>query len=124
MEARFSPAITRRQSPPSTLRRLPACAAAECGLWLGASDRETGLHYRKRHEANVIATLRGVLSSRGEDHGCSSRRAWRSALAPGARARASAARRGARPRRRRDLPERPLAPRREVAGALADGARA
>jgi hypothetical protein len=62
MKARFSPAITRRQSPPAALRRLPACAAAACGLWLGASDRELGPHYWKGHGlvAIVVALPAGA----------------------------------------------------------------
>jgi hypothetical protein len=47
MIGRLSPAITLRHEPPSALHRLPACAAAEGGPWLGADDRETGQHYRK-----------------------------------------------------------------------------
>ncbi len=43
------PAITRRQSPPSPLPRLPALAADECGLWLGARDPETRQHHWKEH---------------------------------------------------------------------------
>jgi hypothetical protein len=34
----FWPAITLRQSPPSSLPRLTALAADECELWLGARD--------------------------------------------------------------------------------------
>src|SRR5213596_1102772 len=45
----FWPAITRRQSPPSLLPRLPALAASECGLWLGARDPETRRHYWTEH---------------------------------------------------------------------------
>src|SRR5437764_15485382 len=47
--AGFWPAITRRQSPPSLLPRLPALAASECGLRLGARDPETRRHYWKGH---------------------------------------------------------------------------
>src|SRR6266508_2381583 len=43
------PAITRRQSPPSSLPRLLALAADECGLWLGARDPETRQHHWKEH---------------------------------------------------------------------------
>jgi len=45
MHAGFWPAITRRQSPPSLLPRLPALAASECGLWLDARDPETRQHH-------------------------------------------------------------------------------
>src|SRR5439155_822072 len=48
--AGFWPAITRRQSPPSSLPRLPALAADECGLWLGARDPETRQHHWKEHQ--------------------------------------------------------------------------
>src|SRR5205823_11536943 len=47
IHAGFWPAITRRQSPPSLLPRLPALAASECGLWLGARDPETRRPYWK-----------------------------------------------------------------------------
>src|SRR6058998_1420877 len=43
------PAITRRQSPPSPLPRLPALAADECGLWLGARDPEARQHHWQEH---------------------------------------------------------------------------
>src|SRR5439155_21571095 len=49
IHARFWPAITRRESPPSSLPRLLAWAADECGLSLGASDPEAGRHYWKGH---------------------------------------------------------------------------
>jgi hypothetical protein len=45
----FSPAITRRQSPPSPLPRFPTLATDERRLWLGARDPEAGHHYLKRH---------------------------------------------------------------------------
>jgi UDPglucose 6-dehydrogenase len=47
--AGFWPAITRRQSPPSPLARQTSLAAVECGLWLGARDRETRQHHRQGH---------------------------------------------------------------------------
>ena len=43
------PAITRRQSSPSLLPRLPALPASECDLWLGARDPEPRQHYWKEH---------------------------------------------------------------------------
>jgi len=49
MDARFWPDITLHQSPPSPLLRRPACAADECGLWLGASDPEFDHHHRQWH---------------------------------------------------------------------------
>src|SRR5439155_16059050 len=52
MVACLSPAITPRQSPPSPLPRQPAWAADECGLWLGAIDREPGHHHWQGHYAN------------------------------------------------------------------------
>ena len=49
MVALFSPAITRRRSPPTPLPRRPALAAGACGLRLGAPDREPRPHSRKEH---------------------------------------------------------------------------
>src|SRR5919197_5971414 len=43
------PAITRRESPPSPLPRLPTLAAGECGLSLGARDPETRQHCLSGH---------------------------------------------------------------------------
>jgi hypothetical protein len=45
----LSPAITRRQSPPSPSPRQTSLAAVECGLWLGAHDREASQHHQKGH---------------------------------------------------------------------------
>ena len=36
-------------SRPARLPRPPAWAADECGLWLGAGDREPGQHHWERH---------------------------------------------------------------------------
>src|SRR5205823_7673030 len=47
--AGFWPAITRRQSPPSLLPRLPALAASECGVWPGARDPEARRHHWTGH---------------------------------------------------------------------------
>src|SRR5436309_14960076 len=54
IHAGFWPAITRRQSPPSLLPRLPALAASECGLWLGARDPEARRHYWKGHGVTLV----------------------------------------------------------------------
>ena len=43
------PAITRRQSPPSSSPRSTDLASSECDLWLGTRDPETRRHYRKGH---------------------------------------------------------------------------
>ena len=40
---------SRRQSPPSLLPRLPALAATECGLWLGAREPEIRQRHWKGH---------------------------------------------------------------------------
>ncbi len=48
--AGFSPAITRRQSPPSLSPMLhSALASSECGLWLGTRDREARRRHWKGH---------------------------------------------------------------------------
>src|SRR5215211_6030201 len=44
MHAGFWPAITRRQSPPLSLTRLPASSADKCDLWLGAREPEPRRH--------------------------------------------------------------------------------
>src|SRR5712691_7347050 len=49
IHARFWPAITRRERPPSPLHRPPACAAEECDLSLGARDPEARQHYWQGH---------------------------------------------------------------------------
>src|SRR2546427_3783198 len=54
IHAGFRPAITRRQSPPSLLPRLPALAAVECGLWLGARDPEARRHYWQGPELEAL----------------------------------------------------------------------
>jgi hypothetical protein len=54
MHVGFWPAITRRQSPPSFLPRLPALAANECGLWLGARDPETRQHHWQGHSLVAV----------------------------------------------------------------------
>src|SRR5438128_5313432 len=62
IHAGFRPAITRRQSPPSLLPRLPALAASECGLWLGARDPEARRHYWKGHGVTLVGE--GLQQSR------------------------------------------------------------
>src|SRR5205814_8200874 len=56
IHAGFWPAITRRQSPPSLLPRLPALAASEYDLWLGACDPEA----RRRLLEGALPTDRGA----------------------------------------------------------------
>src|SRR5207245_6488344 len=62
IHAGFWPAITRRQSPPSSLPRLPALAADECGLWLGARDPEARRHDWKGHGVTLVGE--GLQQSR------------------------------------------------------------
>src|SRR5437867_3013314 len=45
MHAGLWPAITRRQSPPSSSPRSTGLGSSECDLWLGARDPETRRHY-------------------------------------------------------------------------------
>jgi hypothetical protein len=47
--AGFCPAITLRQTPPSSSPRLLALASPECELWLGARDAEAGLNRLEGH---------------------------------------------------------------------------
>ena len=64
IHARFWPAITLRQSPPSLLPRLQALAASECGLWLGARDPEARQHHWKGHTATLaLVSTRLVAAS-------------------------------------------------------------
>jgi AcrR family transcriptional regulator len=49
IHACFWPAITRRQSRPSSSPRLTSLASSECALWLGARDPEAGQHYPNEH---------------------------------------------------------------------------
>ena len=46
----FWPAITRRQSPPSSSLGPSDLGSSECGLWLGARDPESRRHYWTEHE--------------------------------------------------------------------------
>ncbi len=49
IHAGLSPAITRREEPPSPLSRRPALPAGECGPWLGARDREPRRYHLTGH---------------------------------------------------------------------------
>jgi probable rRNA maturation factor len=53
IRAGLSPAITRRQEPPSPLPRHPSLSADECGPWLGAHDRDSRRHYLKGHASTA-----------------------------------------------------------------------
>ncbi len=49
MHAGFWPAITRRQSRPSSSPRLTSLGSSECALWLGARDPEAAQHHLETH---------------------------------------------------------------------------